>query len=78
MRKFKDFSATYFLREINFGWFQKVKNCQFNHFGGFEFEYLENFTLSNVKNSQKFKIQSFKKGQNGSFWGFKMTKIDFT
>ena len=32
-----NFPATLILRWINFAWFQQVKNCQFNNFGGFEF-----------------------------------------
>ena len=49
----------YFLIEANFGWIQDVKNCHFNHFGGFEFWFFENFTLENVKNFQNFKMQNF-------------------
>ena len=64
-----DFSATLILREINFGWFQMVKNCHFNHFGCFEFWFLSNFTLENVKNSQKFKIQSCSNVQKWQFLG---------
>jgi len=33
--KFSNFPATPVFREINFGWFQKAKNCHFNNFGGF-------------------------------------------
>ena len=39
--KFSHFPATLILREIYFGWFQRVKNCHFNTFGGFEFGLLE-------------------------------------
>ena len=28
------------LREINFSWFQRVKNCHFDHFSSSEFEFL--------------------------------------
>ena len=35
--KFKYFTATLILREINFCWFQKVKNCHLNDFGDFKF-----------------------------------------
>ena len=51
--KFSNFSATLNLREINFGWFQKVKDCYFNHFEGFEFWFLQKFHTWNVKSSQK-------------------------
>ena len=34
------------------------------------FEFWKNFTLENVTNSQKFKIQSCPNGQNGRFWSF--------
>ena len=66
-----------FWLSINFGWYQKVKNCCLNNLEGFDFWYFRNFTLKNVKNIQNFKIQSFSNGPNGSFWGFKMTKMDF-
>ena len=35
--KFSNFPATLILLEITYGSFQKVKNCRFNNFGGFEF-----------------------------------------
>ena len=54
------------LREINFGWFQRVKNCPFDNFVCFEFWFFGNFSLENVKKIQKFKIQSYSNGQNGS------------
>ena len=54
--KFSNFSATLNLREINFGWFQKVKDCYFNHFEGFEFWFLQKFHTWNVKSSQKFRV----------------------
>ena len=41
------------------------------------FDFWKNFTLENVKSSQKFKIQSCSNEKNGSLWGFKITKIDF-
>ena len=49
---FGNFSATLILLEINFGWFQKVKNCHFINFGSFEFWFLENFHTSKVKSSK--------------------------
>ena len=73
-RKSSDFSATLILRRINIGRFQKVKKCHFNNFGGFDFWFLENFTLENVLSCQKSKIQSCSNGQN-RLWAFKMTKI---
>jgi len=42
-----------------------------------KFNVCENFTLRNVKKYQKIKIQSCSNGLNDSFWGFKMTKMDF-
>ena len=42
------------------------------------FIFFGNFSLENVKKTQKFKIHSCSDGQNASFLGFKMTKIDFT
>ena len=72
------FQPLWFYVKINCGWFQKVKNCHFNNFGGFEFCFMQSFTLENVKTYHKFRIQRCSNCQNGSFWGFKMTKIDFT
>ena len=34
--KYHNFSVVDILREINFGWVQKVKNCHFINFGGLE------------------------------------------
>ena len=48
--------TTMILREINFGWFQKVKICHFNNFQGFEFWFLEKF--------HTWKCQMFPKIQN--------------
>ena len=76
--KFSHFPATLILREINFRWFQKVKNSHVTNFGGFEFWLFENFKLENVKNVLKFKIQNLSHGQNAFFLGFKVTKVDFT
>ena len=51
-----NFPVTLILREINSGWFQKVKNCRFNHFGGFELLFLDIF---HTQKCQKFpKIQN--------------------
>ena len=36
MGNFNDSLATLILRQINFGWFQRVKICDFNNFGGFQ------------------------------------------
>ena len=33
---FSNFSCTLILLEINFGWFQRLKNCRFNNFGSFK------------------------------------------
>ena len=56
--KFSHFPGTLILCEINFWWFQKVKNCHYNTFGGFEFWFCKIFTLETTKISQKFKLQS--------------------
>ena len=40
---FGSFLASLILREINSGWFQKVKNCYFANFEGFEVWFLEKF-----------------------------------
>ena len=41
-----------YLFQINFGWFQKIKNCRFINIGGFEFWFLEKFHTWNVKSSK--------------------------
>ena len=58
MRKFRNFPTNLTLREINLSWFQRVKNFNFDNFGGIEFWVLGNFTLRNVKNIQKFKFRA--------------------
>ena len=42
------------------------------------FEFLGTFNIFKCEIFQKSNIQSCSNGQNGSFWGSKMTKIDFT
>ena len=64
---FWNFLATLILREINFGWFQKVKNCYLITWGALNFEFLEFLTFSSVK-FPKVKIQSPWNCWNGSFW----------
>ena len=55
---FDNFLATLILREINFGWFQKVKNCHFNNFKDFEFWLLEISHLKISKTSILSKISA--------------------
>ena len=55
--KISNFTATHTLREINFGWFQKVKNCHLNKFGGFEFWFLG---ISHLKMSKFPKNSNFR------------------
>ena len=54
--KFSNFPATLILREINFSWYQRVKDWHFNLLGGFEFWFLKNFTLEKIKSCQKSEI----------------------
>ena len=61
MWKFQKFSVTNILREINFGWFQKVKNCHFNDFEGFEFSFF--FGISLLKMSEISKKSKFRASQ---------------
>ena len=42
MWQFSTFPATLILREINFGLFQKVKNCHFDRFNSSNFSFFEN------------------------------------
>ena len=76
--KFSKSPATLILHEINFSWFQKVKNAISTILEASNFDFWKIFTLENVKTPQKFKFQSCSNGQSGSFWVFKITKIDFT
>ena len=39
------------------------------------FDFWNDFTPENVRRSQKYKILSCLKGQNGSFWGLKRPKL---
>ena len=64
------FSQFRFLREINFGWFKKIKSFHFNHFGGFEFIYFT-WKCQKLPEIQYSELQNC---QNGRFWGIKMTK----
>ena len=56
-----NFPATLILGEINFGWFQKVKNCPFNNFEGFELWFYEKRyawkcrKFPNIQNSELLK-----------------------
>ena len=54
------FLPTLILREIIFGGYQKVKNCHFNQFWSFEFWFFVNFTLEEVKNTQKLEFAAAK------------------
>ena len=54
MWKFSSFPGTLFLREINCGWFQIVKNHCFDNFEGFVFWFLKNLKMSKVPKNSKF------------------------
>ena len=43
------------------------QNFHFDYLGGFDFWFFGKFTLENINNFQKFKIQSCWNSQNGSF-----------
>ena len=45
------------------------KNCYFTILEAFNFDFFEKFTLENVKNYQKLKIQTFKNSFKGQFLG---------
>ena len=68
--RFSNFLATLNLREINFAWIRKVKNCRFKNFGGFEFWFL---TFSIEKFFQKLNFKACE-----VFHLLKLAKIDFT
>ena len=72
--KSSNFPATlifyhWFLREINFGWFQKVKNCLFNNLRSFEFWFLEIFhawIFKILKNWKSRAVQMVKMAISGA------------
>ena len=77
--KFSRFPATLILCEINFGWFQRVKNYRFNNSEGIELWFSRK--ISHLKMSKVPKNSNFRTAQTvkiAVFWCFKMTKIDFT
>ena len=57
---------------------RKTKNAALTIWVAYNFDFLEKFHIWNVKTPQKFNTKSYSNSQNGSFLGFKMTKIDFT
>ena len=65
--KFSNFPATLILREINFGWFQKVKNCHFNNFGGFEFWFFEKLHTLKCQKIPKIQNSELLKWSNWQF-----------
>ena len=66
--KFRHFLSLWFCVKSDF---RKSKIAIFN-FGGFEIWLLQIISTWNVKNSQKFKIQSCSNDPNGSLWGFQL------
>ena len=64
--------------EFNVKSVSQVKNCCFSNFVLFEFWFLDKFHTWKCYDCKKSKIQSCSNGQNSTFWGFKITKIDFT
>ena len=58
--------------------FRRSKTAVLTILEDLTFKFWKNFTLENVTTSQKFEIQGCSNGQIGSFWDFKMHKIDFT
>ena len=58
--------------------FRRSKNAFITTLNTLNFDFWKPSHLKNVNSFQKFKIQSCSIGQNSSFWGFKMAKVDFT
>ena len=77
MWKFSNFPATLILRDINFGWFQKVKNCHFNKFEGFEYWFLEKFHIWKCQKFPKIQTSEVLKWAKWQFLGYKMTNYWF-
>ena len=51
--KFSNLPAAMILHEINFSWFQKVKNCLCDYFEGFEFWFLKKFHIGKMSKNVK-------------------------
>ena len=64
---FLTFLAILILRKINFGWFQKIKNCHFDHLSRSEFCIFGNFWHFKCVIFTKIKFQSLWNSKNGSF-----------
>ena len=78
--KFSNFPAILILREISFDWFQKVKNCHLNNFGGeaLNFDFWKNSSLKMSKIPKNSEFRAAQMVKKAVSWGFKMTKIDLT
>ena len=73
---FSTFHTTLILREINFDWFRKVKNCCFYYFGGFEFWFLRKMScLKMSKSSQKLIFRSAQMVKMAVFWASKWPRL---
>ena len=72
------FMLIWFYVKSNLADFRGSKPVKSTILEALNFDFFGNFTLENVKNIQKFKIQSCSYGQIVSFLSFKMTNIDFT
>ena len=78
MWKFRNFPATLFLREINFGWFQMVESVILTILGVSNFEFLDIFEIFKYKIPTKAKFKAYKVGEIVVFDLLKAAKIDFT
>ena len=58
------FPATFILCEINLGWFQKVKICRFNNFGGSEYWFWGKIHIWKCLKVPKIQLSKLQKYQN--------------
>ena len=78
MWKFENFSATYILREFNFGHFRVSKPVTFCIFKALNFDFSEFWPLRNNKKLSNPKFRASQKCQNSTFETSSFSKFVFT
>ena len=75
---FSNIPATLILLKSIFDKFRGPKTAVLTILDTLNFDFWKNFTLQNVKISQKFKFRAAQMVRMADNWGFKMTNTDFT
>ena len=77
--KFSNFPAPLILREIIFGWFQKVKNCHFDRFEGYHYWFFLGISyISHQKFPKYSKFRYTKLVKKAVFGLWNSVQTDFT